>query len=397
MIASPDTVAKAKRMQPHVRRVNVANNMLSGEVASEDESTIYTPSVKETGEIMCGCPAGSRQRACWHLCAIFITTKKRPAAKNFIRKIAERYIDETPPSPPKEQEDDNYIMTGMEGFDSLVGGLAKAGALAVVGPYRSGKTILNIQLACITIKETGKNALIVDTEGNLHAYRHWGKVFDKRYDIGMDLSFTKARLEKDTISVPAAEHKKSTLFVVDVRNIEKILALHGRHAKLGFKGGKMTLIPEPNGWKEIPESPIGRLINKNTVGFLGYDSITAPLLDFGTERQNFPARANATNLWLLQVEKAAEEFGCVVVGILHESVDPTSTFSKPKHTGGKSVGYTFKSMIYITHLRSGHTPSTSKRPEYVREIWNMRHPYKAPWQTYQELELCDEGFRDYKR
>jgi hypothetical protein len=121
------------------------------------------------------------------------------------------------------------------------------------------------------------------------------------------------------------------------------------------------------------------------------------MLEFGTNQENYPARADAQSKWLCQLQAVGEYYNTVNIGVLQESINPQDRYSRPTFHGGKAVGYVMKYITYITAERGSHTPSTEKRPDHVREFWIMRHPSKKEWTTYGEFGLANDGYTDYER
>ena len=298
------------------------------------------------------------------------------------------------------EDRDVMLQTKMKAFNDLVGGVPRGTALALYGPQASGKTLLNLQLAYEVMKQTEEHAVLIDTEGNFHSLTQWGKRFADRYKFETPPNIVEASIERTgkDYELIMPELDGQSIINIDARSIEKILWFHGRQSDISVSKAKMEIRPVEAGWKsDIADSPIAELVNDDDVSYVSYDSVTAPGVEFGTQQQNYPARATAIGYWLFSAQSLAERYKLYMTAVTHESINSQEKYKKPMQAGGKNVGYTFKFVSYITNLRTSRTPTTLKRPKEVREIWNARHPGKAPWEEHGEMELSDKGFKSYRR
>ncbi|MHA1882597.1 MAG: hypothetical protein ACTSUO_06090 [Candidatus Thorarchaeota archaeon] len=392
LIASDKVIEKAKKNIRRVISYETTENSVSGIVYSSKGDKRHSVMIRSDGEISCTCHAGFIGRsACWHSVALLLSIKE-DIRKKYVKAVVNKYLQSKPSELSIE-----YFQTSVDGVNDLVGGLPVGTPLGIVGPYQGGKTILNIQFGFDIIRRKNKSAIFLDTEGNVYSYYGWVERFSKTYDIKPKIYECHPRIVEGGLVMDYPKDVKTpAIIVVDARDIEKILALHGRQCRVVVKESKFGLEPVEKGWsKTIEETPMAKLIEKTDAGYLSYDSITTPLNEFGIERQNFPVRASATNYWTIQMEKLAERYWIPVVGVVHDTLNPTNQFDRPKHKGGKSIGHFFKFLIYLQKGRSTHTPKTEKRPQDVREMWVLRHPYKAPWDEYKLLRITDGGWRDY--
>lgn len=296
---------------------------------------------------------------------------------------------------------------GMEAWNDLVGGVPQGTQTALIGQARAGKTILTNQLAYATANVVGGSALIVDTEGSTHTYADWQKAFDKRYQP-MELVFLRLGIDgkKGTASLVSDvkhDRKKNYLYVLDCRDLIQILALHGRPARIESSDkGKMSIKPAGQFINNVLETPIGEFMQERDIFFLGYDSFTNPLAIFGTERENFPARANATTWWVLQAQLLAQTLALVEVGVFHETVDPANPWGRPGVAGGNAINYNQKLAVYVEHEKTMRTPGVEEsfdkgKNRISRNFWLMRHPSRQPWTRCTQLVLTSKGFIDVEQ
>ena len=390
-IASGEQVELASAYVGNVHGLRVGTSGVEAMVSTPGGQEMSTSVLSGRG-FQCTCGANATG-PCWHVVATLMAVPDEAEKQRWVKSVSE-HVEGKQMS--RKDDGTEYVeMKHLTELNRLVDGVPRGTCFAIVGPPEAGKTILLVQMAFECALAKGQSAIVMDTEGNAHSYANWVKGMAKRYECAVNFQVLHATVTKEGVSLSALKGKPPFFIVLDVRSIEKVLALHGRAAEIVVNGAKMDLVPKEKGWAE--GMPVQQLVQSIKATFVGYDSVSSPLLEFGSLNQNFPARATAANWWLLRVERLAEEENVVAVALLHASVNPQDQFSRPHHTGGKTVGHIFKFMLYFSHLKSTHTPATQKRPNNVRECWLMRHPYKAPWETYVELALNADGFSDYKR
>lgn len=284
------------------------------------------------------------------------------------------------------------------GLGDIIDGIPVGSVLGIYGHSSSGKTILITQLASECA--CNGNSLIVDTEGSGHIYSHWVDVFSERYgEIGLIPCLMDYK--KNTIVKLYPEDKKHNIYVLDIRDIEGLLSLLGKSSKIEIsKNGKMTLKPIDKCWIsrcEIEKTPFGKFMDENNINFMAFDSLTNPLSEFGSQQENFPARASAVQRMMLQIQFITHHFKIPIVCTHHETIEPMNPYSRPQVKGGASIMYNTKYMLYISRDRSKRTPSTMSRPDNVREVWVSRAPNKAPFIEYIEIALSNMGFSKFER
>lgn len=306
-----------------------------------------------------------------------------------------------------------YIESMLKGINNLVGGLPVGSLLGIFGVAKSGKSILAFHLVYDKLLEedSDSNALIFDTEGSEFTYIEWLEILNERtgLDVGLKFVVYNPKTLEVSISDDKTKHDKY-IYILDMREITHILGFHGRGCSLNIsktrdsregevKGGKLGLKAENEQWfEDIWESPIGKFVTNYKIGLVVYDSLTNPLTDFGFEKENLPARTNATNLWLARIQALAEVMELVCIVTLHETGDPQKGWVRPQYEGGKAVEHNLKFAIYLSEGKSSRTPKTPKEDTNwtttTRELRNERHPSKRPFVEYVKLDLTDTGFID---
>lgn len=317
-----------------------------------------------------------------------------------------------------------YTKTSLEGINELMGGLPVGSPTGIYGHPASGKTIFSNQMVFEMMykykNQEQRNGLIIDTEGSTHTLVGWHKIFNKKYKLKTDIIFIEPKVIKTkagrgysrkleltysllkknkTTEIDPEDIENQTLFVMDIRNVKKLMIMLGRGSHLVVsKKGKITIKADDKFWMtEIEDTPLYKLIKENNIKVLDLDSISYPMQIFGNERMNFPERATASNWIMAPLHNISEELNIVSFIIAHETIDPSDAYGKPEYTGGKAIKHSLKFILYMSETTSSNTPRTNLqyRPPTVREVWNKRHPVKMGWAKPVFINLTDKGFVDF--
>lgn len=398
---SNQLIKKAKKNLGKLLWLYFVDNSIYALVKGSGEA-IHSINIDQYGNAICSCQNETYRSSlvCKHILIVLYQLGEKKA----IEVIDKMFYKD------KEKEviemDANYVKTNLEGINKLIGGLPIGSGLMIIGWHAVGKTIILTQFAFEVMmhylsQKQIANALILDTEGNRHSYELWAEELKTRYgldtqlvEILVDFKIIRAatkdkKEEKDIVIIgsdPAKyDQKKNTLFFMDVRGIDKIVALFGRQCEMRVsEGGKIDLYPTPNWQFNALNSVIGDFILKNNVRYLGIDSVSTPLLEFGTTQQNYPARFTATNFWLLPAEQLAKSCNLVLVGNVHVTKRPDNPYDVPDHFGGKGIGHVFKFGLEL-----------KRKKDNIRELRLERAP-KAPDKGKScDLILTDVGFLDH--
>jgi len=267
-------------------------------------------------------------------------------------------------------------------IDTLLGGGFPYGmVVSVTAEPNIGKTKLGLQLAVANIKKTGKNSIIIETEGeSLDDQFVILEKFGKRY--GVDKNTLKAKIK---FYQPIGDTKEY--------GIQKLMKLLGYDLGLSLsKGGKFSV--------DFAQTKLGldEKVLQNS-SFILLDSITTPIKEsVGSETQNLPARAAIVQRLYGRLYQIAKTYNMLIVVNHHTSLNPVMPFGKDlgKIYGGQPVLYNSKYAIQIL-------PSTSelKRKYYqgfeeeARRVRLIRHPYiVADGKMYNVRLKRDYGFCD---
>jgi len=322
-----------------------------------------------------------------------------------------------------------FLKTSLKNLNELFitpevpeGGLPIGALTEFYGFPESGKSIMALQLAYETMKALNSSAILVDTEGGLaqHMLPFWKPRFDKRYQIETQVVYLKPQIapiyskeakekegvvesgevEKEDLvgysvrfKIPS-KPKPHTIYVMRTGAIEEILAIHGYPIKkIISDAGKMTIKILPKGFaSNFWRTPMYRLVDKLGVKYVAYDSVSAPLDEFGSYQENFPARSDAAKYWLTQAQNIAEDLEAAIVGIFHASVNPAQPRqfrAPPVPKDGIAPAHRFKYVIYMER------ETAKKKKEFVKIVLK-RHVAKAGWEDVvtKMLKLTDGGFVD---
>lgn len=279
------------------------------------------------------------------------------------------------------------IPTGLKAVDEMIGGLPMRLPVNLFGPPMCGKSIFWVQFAYQWLSKIEGNALFVDTEGGLtNILETWGPIFNQRFKTKTEFK----ELEPET-AIPST--KVNTIYLLDVRQIGKILHMHGFDVKLDISTPEKeeTQAKITVNLRGFCDNWISKMVKEARIKFLCYDSITNPLTTvFVGGRINFPSRADATNLWLNALQQVADEYDILIGSTSHRSVDPTNPFDQiGGKTGGETIDYNFKLSLYMQ-------PSLSQQKHLKnrKKIWVERYFNLPQWDRYGIVELTDVGFVD---
>lgn len=281
-----------------------------------------------------------------------------------------------------------------EGTNSEHAGLQVGEAVAFVARPKTGKTLLTYQLGFEVLNSMGEgNALFFDTEGTKTLYEHWARRMAKRFDMDIALVEVNPRVNEGMTQVLQFEYDDyfedepdHTFYIMDVRDLEKILCIHGRPASISTDDGKMKLEPKDEGFEgDVIDTPIGGFVSNNDIQYMAYDSVTNPLEVFTNRQQDRPTRAKATSWWMLRMQELAEQYSMVVTFITHLSKNPTNPYATPDMIGGKNLKHQAKFWVYMRGAKG----------ENQRTIEMMRHPSRPTKEKSWTLEInTAKGFID---
>ena len=260
----------------------------------------------------------------------------------------------------------------LKAFSNLIGRMNTDSIHAIYGPSQAGKTTLVLQLLYDISDQLNRPVLIYDCEGGANEFvRKWGAKFGKQYP--------KARVD-----------------VRKRRDFRAILLDHGKVVKVKYSGGDaksdsakrntsgklgVTIVDE-----KFP-SPIAQLVEKKNYCLVFYDSITMPMQFFGSEQQNFPARASVQALWFNEMINLIDEQEVYVIASHHQSKNPADPRARVHMSGGKSVHHASKVIFYLKQWEA-------KGIQNYRTLILARYFDAAPNSRSAIIELTNNGYED---
>jgi RecA/RadA recombinase len=278
----------------------------------------------DSGNEYCTCIDPENFRA-WCSCPFYIFNPKR-VCKHITFLMNNVEFDKM-----TKKEDLKYIETECKAIDTMLGGGVPTGIVtAVFGEPTVGKTIFTKQAGLASIAKTGKNTILVETEGlrdydtKLLLYRFMG-----RYN-----------LDKDTVDKKFII--KHTLGDMQLQSIQKLLQMFGYMVTYEIsKNGKYSIAFQ-NCTPTITDKEL-----KET-GMIIIDSLTKPVKDsVGSETQNLPSRAQLTERLFGKLYHFAKIYDVAIMVIHHASVNPITPFGRDlgKPYGGDPILYNSKYAI----------------------------------------------------
>lgn len=330
------------------------------------------------------------------------------------------------PPTPKLPKNEWYIPLSLAPLQTLLGkGLARGSLTALFGPPEAGKSSLASQIATdVAIREGGEGApgnfLVFETELKPLTYVEMVSSLEACFGVGVNIIRCKAEVfNKGSKTTPVwnakfaydgkAKKGAVNLYLLSCPDLVPIMHLHGRGIfwDISSASGKIKIGLENGSFaKNIAESPLGAFVKENDIKAVVYDSITNPLDEIPAVGENFPARSDATQLWMIQVQKLANHFNIPVIAIAHESKNETNPFSlQLKVEGGKGVGYNLGCTLYLAPsppgtpwgaiLPKGSGISPGPLPLEARHVFLMRQYGERGWKRFVSIERTDKGFVPY--
>jgi len=383
--------------------VNIGNHRISGLVLGskafklEDNGTtlVYTPSIADTGEFFCDCQGfQGNETICSHILALLRQAETLDLnIERFIKALRGEVI----------MREEDYIETSLEGWNKLFGGLRKDKISGLNSEPDVGKSFLNTQFA-IDILRIGKNALIIDTEGGIE--EDWLHNIAERFSIPLEIEYIEFPIEyesegkKDTtITKPVFKYQnlkykiktKNTVYIWDHRNVLGILTFHGRPMLFREKSGVKEPIDMSASMTSVGASPIGIICDKCNIGYISYDSISAPIeKEFTGGQQNYPRRTKVTQAWLGRAQELLDLHELVVMNIIHASIAHNNPYADPIPVGGKGVLHNTKYVAFLEKYKNKKLRDWRSN----RKLNVFRHMMKAPWSENALVKIKGDGFHD---
>lgn len=307
----------------------------------------------------------------------------------------------------------NYIPTpNLPGFQAMFKGIPDRAITALLGAPGACKSMMGFQLAVEAALARSGNIVIFDTENNWQQYTELAAGLNARFGITLN-----PILVNSTVKETGGEKNRklsiewefesepidgaTNIFVIQEPDFEPLSVIHGRasHLKI-FDSGKFKSMMDDAGWApRITDAPIYQFLDSYNVQVILYDSITNPLDEIPAVGENFPARADMTQSWMIQIQKLAAKRRMPILATFHESKNDTNPFAKSlKIEGGKGVAYNVKFCVYLlVQNEPGLLPKGAAKPRPQatdeRAMYIARHSGRGPWRSvtyFQISQLEDE-------
>ncbi|MBE3093690.1 MAG: AAA family ATPase [Actinobacteria bacterium] len=262
------------------------------------------------------------------------------------------------------------IPTGSKIVDDLLGGGVPFKLVtALFGEPMTGKSWLCYQIGVNNIKLTGKETLLIDTEGitPVDLKSILGKL-SKRFEI------SEKELESKFRMIKTYDDKQ-------IQSIQKLMMMFGYLPKLELSekgGGKYKVI-----FNHCEETLTDKEL-KN-ISLIIIDSLTKPVKDsVGSETSNLPARAQIIERLFGKLYQVAELYNIAVIVLHHASVNPmTVGYKDAGHAyGGNPIYYNSK---YILQIHNG-----TKAEKEIKCAENDNEEWKIEARRIQLIRRPDE-------
>jgi len=257
----------------------------------------------------------------WCSCPFYVFNNTTCKHLNFMINYLE--IDKM-----KKKEDIKFVETGCKTIDDMLGGgIPYSIVTALFGEPESGKSLLGHGAGLANIEKTGKNTILIETEG-LRDYdiRLLHYKFMKRYNL-------------DKSTVDSKYNIRHTLGDIQLLSIQKLLQMFGYMATFEIsKNGKYS-VKFQNCTPTIKEKEL------QDTSMIILDSLTKPIKDsVGSETQNLPARAQLVERLFGKMYHIAKLYDIAVIVIHHATINPIMPFGRDlgKPYGGNPILYNSK-------------------------------------------------------
>lgn len=330
-------------------------------------------------------------------------------------EVVEKKPSKEPAKAAKESPSYYIPITSLPSLQELIGGIPRGTILAALGAPGSCKTTLFTQLSCEVAKAEKGNVLVFDTENSFHSYLELAGGLSSLLDLDLNVVRVRGNIVKsgnakepkyevDWEYEDEVDPKATNIFVVHCPDITPLSVMWGRGVELKiYESGKFKVMMMPGAFAaSIEDSPIAQFFVKNKCRTILIDSITNPLDELPAVGENFPARADLTQTWMIQIHKMAAFYNIPVFATFHESKNDTNPFSKQlKVEGGKGVGYNLKFILYMLRENEmGLLPKAAVKPKTLpsdeRAIFVVRHGSTRvrPWKQIKYVTISDKGLLD---
>jgi energy-coupling factor transporter ATP-binding protein EcfA2 len=297
----------------------------------------------------------------------------------------------------------------------LIGGIPVGTITGLLGPPGAGKSTLGMQALAEIVAVQKGNLLIFDTENKFHVFLHLCEGLSERFGLNLNLVRVKGRIKKSGGKDPTysvdwemeddVDPKATNVFVIHCPNVTPISIMLGAGFELKtYESGKFKVISLAGaaaGSVDITEAPIAKFMQKHKCSAMLFDSITNPFDIIPAVGENFPARADAEQIIMLQLHSLAAEYDLPILMTVHESKNDTNPFSKQlKMEGGKSIGYNLAYVLYLMEkneiglLPKGAVKPKSSMPRDQRAVFVSRAPSRPPWANVRYFTITEKGLVD---
>lgn len=315
------------------------------------------------------------------------------------------------PKPAYKERKSYYIaVEHTKAFQDLMGGLPRGTITGFLGAPEACKTVTAAQIGVETAISEGGNFLILDTENKFHQHLALASAFTTKFGKTVNLVEVEFKLrsvgqgdnEKKVVDwefLDEVDPKATTMFLVHCPDIVPIMVMFGRGVELKiYDSGKFKVMMDKSAYADsIQEAPFSKFIEKNKIKAFLVDSVTNPLDEIPAVGENFPARADLTQVLMLQVHKTAQTYEMPIITVFHESKNETGQFSKQlKVEGGKGISYTVPFMVYMLRVNEpGLLPKGALKPKTLasnqRAMYVARHAHNRPWVQVRYLKVNETG------
>jgi len=255
------------------------------------------------------------------------------------------------------------VKSYLNSITDIVGEFKPHNIYSIYGDAMVGKTLYLLGEA-FNLASQGMRVIWIDTEGGFNEfYNRWAGVFKQRFGYKDDIMYVWLMAYSDVMRYFGFDVS------VDYNKDKLSVLVHGE-----VKKGENTIY-----------DVVGQ--KKNYVIII--DSMSSIFrLQFGSNTQNFPARADAMSLLIYALSRFMAKTDGFVITSNHESINPTNPYlAHGEMRGGNVVKYYSKFILYFEKR-------DKKALSNYRKIWGVRIPDKPDWSIYRWAKITNNGYED---
>jgi len=299
-----------------------------------------------------------------------------------------------------------YMPSSLDGMNKYTEGYPIGALTAFTGPPKIGKSILADQETVFRHTQTGKNALIINTEQRDDQFqvKKWVPSFNKRFKTNMkvetwildeetyfDVSEYKTKqgnvIYKFGTTIPYIKDKpvdEPKIIAIRAKTLFSLLLLCGLPSLITISDGGQQVI-KPNKYWNLQfkwRTELANIVKDNNIGSIVLDSLSNPVKNiYSDKEESFPNRAKIESYILSTFDWVIDKYNIPCWIVHHTSKNPR--MGSYTAYGGGIISHTHK---FEWLFKGGKEPVMN----------NSRYPEIKPMSIDIPFQISDKGVFDRK-